>query len=316
MRVTGSDRVRIIHISSLWPPVVLGGAEIYAARLALEQEKAGHTVGVITQGVPGDGVVEVVPPWPYRLETFADQPAGRRAIFHGLDLYNPFAGRRMRRAIRRFAPDVIHSHFVAGLSTAALTTGATTAARVHHLHGYWLMCRRTTMVRPNGDPCHDVSCRAVMATRSAILRHHPPDLLLGPSQTVIDAHARFSWAAGRMRHVPHPLDEVPSHRSPATSPPGGPTTFGYLGQLSELKGIPTLLDAFAALAGEGHRLLVGGRGPLLSYVERAGPGVEALGWLDDDGKEGFFAKIHCLIVPSTPRRGRSSRSKPGPGGSR
>lgn len=290
--------MRILHISSLWPPVVMGGAELYAARLAREQAAVGHTVGAVTSGVPGDYVIEDLPAWPYRLDRFADQPAWRRATFHVLDLYNPLAAARMKRAIDRFAPDVIHSHFVAGLSTAAVTAGAGSAARVHHLHGYWLMCRRTTMRRPNGEVCTDVSCRVVGGSRSLIVRSHPPELFLAPSQSVIDAHSHLPWTGGRMRHVPHPLDQPAPDHAVAVATPGGKATFGYLGQLSEPKGIPTLLEAFASIAGDGHRLLVGGQGPMGDALGRAGPSVELLGWLDDREKDRFFSRIHCLIVPS------------------
>ena len=290
--------MRILHISSLWPPVVLGGAELYAARLAQEQARAGHTVGALTMGVAGDFVIEELPAWPYRLDRFADQPVWRRGVFHLLDLYNPLAAVQLKRAIGRFAPDVIHSHFVAGISTAAVTAGAGSAARVHHLHGYWLMCRRTTMRRPNGDVCTDLSCRLVQATRSALVRVHPPELFLAPSQSVIDAHAHLPWTQGRMRHVPHPLDEVVGDQPRAPVTPGGPMTFGYLGRLSEPKGISTLLEAFAPFARDGHQLLVAGQGPMADVVGRAGPSVQALGWLGDSEKEHFFSRIHCLIVPS------------------
>ena len=292
--------MRILHLSSLWPPVALGGAELYAARLAREQAMMGHTVGAITFGVAGDYVIEELPAWPYRLDRFAEQPIWRRALFHALDLYNPRAAASMKRAIARFEPDVIHSHFVAGLSTAAVTAGAGSAARVHHLHGYWLMCRRTTMRRPNGDLCTDLSCRLVKASRSALLRSNPPELLLAPSQSVIDAYAQLQWTDGRIRHLPHPLDQVAADRRPAAAlRAGGRATFGYLGLLAEQKGIPSLLAGFASVAGDGHRLLVGGVGRMADAVDRAGPSVEALGWLDETQKERFFSRIDCLIVPST-----------------
>lgn len=290
--------MRILHISSLWPPVVLGGAELYAARLAREQASMGHTVGALTFGVPGDYVIEDLPAWPYRLDHFDEQPLWRRGTFHLLDLYNPLAAARLRRAIGRFAPDVIHSHVVAGLSTAAVTAGAGSAARVHHLHGYWLMCRRTTMRRPNGEVCTDLSCRVVSASRSVLMRAHPPELFLAPSQSVIDAHAHLPWTEGRMRHLPHPLDQPAADHAVAVVTPGGKATFGYLGQLSEPKGIRTLLAAFASVVDDGHRLLVGGQGPMADALGRAGPSVEVLGWLDDSEKDRFFSRIHCLIVPS------------------
>ena len=57
---------RILMISSLWPPVVLGGAESYASALAEQLRARGGEVGVLTLGVGGADVVSTVSPWPYR----------------------------------------------------------------------------------------------------------------------------------------------------------------------------------------------------------------------------------------------------------
>jgi glycosyltransferase involved in cell wall biosynthesis len=85
-----------------------------------------------------------------------------------------------------------------------------------------------------------------------------------------------------------------------------PVTFGYIGQLTESKGVRTMLAAFAAQAASARdtaarrtRLLVAGAGPLRSEVARhADIGVEALGWVDVDRREDFFDAIDCLVVPS------------------
>ena len=42
--------MRILHLSVLYPPVIQGGAERFAATLAEEQAKRGHDVGVVTLG--------------------------------------------------------------------------------------------------------------------------------------------------------------------------------------------------------------------------------------------------------------------------
>lgn len=288
--------MRILHVSSLWEPVVLGGAEKYAGRLAEEQQRAGHTVGAITFGVTGDLVVEAVPAWPYRLDQFQQQPRWKRAAFRLADVYNPFAASRMRKAIKRFRPDVVHSHSIPGLSTAALTAG-TDVAHVHHVHDQWLMCRRTTSTLPSGEPCEDRSCKVIAAVRSQIVQRHPPELVLAPSRYVMDAHSRLQWTDGRMRHVPYSIGtEFEGHRAKVPTA-GQPISFGYIGQLSVQKGLETLLRAFAGLEGE-HRLIVAGEGDLAPAIARAGPRVTALGWVNGSAREQFFADVDCLVVPS------------------
>ena len=95
-------------LSSLWPPAVLGGAEVYAEELSRHLGERGHDVGVVTLGVHGDGVVAEVPVWPYRLDQFAAQPPWKRAAFHAADLANPRALRTVTEAVDRFRPAVVH----------------------------------------------------------------------------------------------------------------------------------------------------------------------------------------------------------------
>ena len=71
--------MRVLMLSSLWPPAVLGGAEVYAEELSRHLRERGHEVGVVTLGVESDVVVASVPAWPYRLDQFASQPAWKRA---------------------------------------------------------------------------------------------------------------------------------------------------------------------------------------------------------------------------------------------
>lgn len=294
--------MRILHLSSLWPPVVLGGAELYASALASAQRTAGHEVGVVTLGVDGPDVVAEVPPWPYRLEVFAGQPAWKRAISHGRDQYDPVAARVVRDTIRRFGADVVHSHSVPGMSVSALTApGRAGVAHVHTLHDYWLLCQRTTMVARDGEACATRcrGCVMVSSVRDRLLTRHPPEVVVAVSEAVAREHGPLAASAGRIRVVPNPIDATgPGPGAAMPQPPSVPATIGYLGQLVEIKGVRTLMAAFRALPAGTAQLLVAGTGPLADEVASAGPGVHALGWVDADARENFFRRIDALVVPS------------------
>jgi glycosyltransferase involved in cell wall biosynthesis len=293
-------------VSSLWPPVVVGGAESYAARLATELRGRDHEVAVLTLGVDGADVVAQVHPWPYRLDAWATQPTWKRAVFHSADVYRRATVTAMSAAVERFAPDVVHTHAVQGLSTAALTTPATLGCpHVHSLHDYWLLCQRTTLRTRSGRACRRCSlCGIVSAVRRAALSRSGPDVYLAPSEAVAGQHAANAHISERLRVVHHPVDPAPVRRW--TSHRDFAVTFGYIGQLTESKGVRTMLAAFAAHAATVRdtaagrtRMLVAGTGPLASEVARhAEIGVEALGWVDASGKEDFFDAIDCLVVPS------------------
>jgi len=304
--------VRVLLLSSLWPPAVLGGAELHAAQLAERLVDAGHEVGVVTYGSPGERVIAQVPSKPYPLQEFASQPASKRALMHLRDVWNPDTASILERAINEFSPDVVHSHTVQGMSAVALTRpGKMQIPHVHTLHDYWLLCQRTSMVQRDGTACTTAcrGCAAITSVRERQIRGNAPNVVVGVSKAVAAEHERLEWASGRVRVLYNPV-ESPAEPRTVRSPDKdvGAPVFGYLGQLAGYKGVGTLLSAFKAADIRGSRLLVGGRGPLLGAVEAAGAapsgaapsggGVEALGWVGGDTKEQFFNEIDCLVVPS------------------
>jgi glycosyltransferase involved in cell wall biosynthesis len=219
-------------------------------------------------------------------------------VFHAVDIYRPSTVRTLTRAIQQFRPDVVHTHSVQGLSSAALEVPSRRGiAHVHTLHDYWLLCQRTTMVSREGKPCDELcrSCAMVSWARNSIVARHPPTLVIAISEAVAREHARLAWTRGRIRVVPHPVEWLPE-------PPkrtAGPVMFGYLGQLTRVKGVEGLLEAFRVADVGDARLLIAGDGPeRVALRALAGPGVEFTGWLDPAGKAAFLDRIDCLVVPS------------------
>jgi glycogen synthase len=294
----GAEIRRVLMISSLWPPAVLGGAETYAAALAEQLRTRGTEVAAVTLGVPGPDVATAVRAWPYRLDRYTEQTLPRRTVFHLLDLYRPDASRAIRRAIEDVRPDVVHTHSVAGLSSAALAiAGRAEVGHVHTLHDYWLLCRRATLVKRGGSACvtRCVSCRAVSGIRNRVVARHPPDVVLAVSRAVAAEHGDVAWMRGRVRIAPNPVVRTPRRRGTS----GGPT-FGFLGRLTREKGVETVIDAFAsARLPASARLVIGGDGPLARTLgERLPDRVQLAGWLDDGAREAFYERIDALVVPS------------------
>jgi glycogen synthase len=292
--------MRILMVSNLWPPEVVGGAEQYASALSVRLRAAGHEVSVLTLGVEGPDVVGTVAPWPYPIQDASAQPAGRRLLFHAVDVHNPRAGRALDAAIARFVPDVVHSHAVQGLSTVALTRpGRRGIAHVHTLHDYWLLCQRNSMVHRDGRACETRcrSCAGISWLRNESARRSPPEVVLAVSHAIAREHEQIEWVAARQRVLYNPVEVVAGARTVARGD-GRPLTFGFLGRLGVDKGVETLLEAFTRAAVADARLVVAGRGPLDSAVRAAGPAVVAAGWVDAERKEALLDEVDCLVVPS------------------
>ncbi len=286
-------------LSSLWPPAVLGGAEVYAEELSRRLVDRGHEVGVVTLGVDADGVVASVPAWPYRLDQFASQPAWKRAAFHAADLGNVRAWRTVLDAVDLFRPDVVHSHSIQGMSALPLRVSARRdVAHVHTIHDYWLVCQRASMTNREGQSCPSQCrpCRAVTAIHRRELHGHGPHVVLCVSEATAREHERIAEIHDRIRVLRLPDGgRAMDHRRPAGTPP----VFGYLGQLAPHKGVLTLIDAFERLpAGQG-RLRIAGRGSVEDAVAaRAGGDVEYVGFVDAAAKAEFLGSLDCLVVPS------------------
>ncbi len=288
--------MRVLMVSSLWPPVVIGGAEQYAAALADRLERGGHEVGVVTLGVDAPRVVGTVPSRPYPMEDFAAQSRGVRMRFHATDVVRRDTRGILAEAFDTFRPDVVHSHVAQGMGPGALTAPAARGIpHVHTLHDYWLLCPRNSMVRRDGSVCGTRcwSCRALAGARELAIGRRPPDVVVAVSEAVARPHlAARPWMRDRTRVIYNPVEDpvVLDMR-----PDRAPFTFGFLGRLGRDKGIRTLLDAFAGF-GAGVRLVVAGRGEEQDRVESSA--ADYRGWVDDAGKEEFLASIDCLVVPS------------------
>ena len=84
---------------------------------------------------------------------------------------------------------------------------------------------------------------------------------------------------------------------------GAPAEEGFLalfvGRLVREKGVRVLLDAWRrAQLGEGAVLALAGEGPLRAEVERAGPDVQALGFVPRDHLPSLYAAADVLVLPS------------------
>jgi glycosyltransferase involved in cell wall biosynthesis len=96
---------------------------------------------------------------------------------------------------------------------------------------------------------------------------------------------------------------APELRRHARMHAGAPGEGGFLalfvGRLVREKGVRVLLDAWRrADLGEGAVLALAGEGPLRAEVERAGPGVEALGFVPRDHLPALYAAADVLVLPS------------------
>ncbi len=227
---------------------------------------------------------------------------------------NPSAYFGLRRALRRFRPDVVHVRmFLWQLSPLILPL----LRRVPSLYQavvYKDVCPKGSKLLPDGTPCTDPYGRAC-------LRHgcvSAPTWAATMTQLALlsrwrGAFTRIIALSGPMRDVLQAggLEDVGVvHNGVAERPMrpalSDPPVAAYAGRLSAEKGVGVLLQAFAAAspAVPGARLLIAGNGPeagaLRQRAEALGIAgqVEWLGHLPRAALEQRFGAAWVQAVPS------------------
>jgi glycosyltransferase involved in cell wall biosynthesis len=284
-------------ISNGLPPVDGGGAERYVAELVEALSSRGHQILVLSRvavSLPAAQVVGVggAPP----LDETGPETA--KAIWHLADQWRPNVHRTVAGHLRRFAPDVVHSHNVQRLSAAPFTAVAAAGVpHVHTAHDFNLMCLRASFTRDGtfcGGRC--LSCAPQRLVRSRALRLRL-DRLIAPSDYVAERHVQFG-VASRERTMVIRQGARPGITRIRTA--GERPVVGFIGTISAAKGIRTLLRAADRAAGA-WQLEIAGDGPIAGEVAEAARRLEWVsfrGRVDGAAREQFYDGIDLLVIPS------------------
>jgi glycosyltransferase involved in cell wall biosynthesis len=297
--------MRILHVTSLFAPYRVGGAERAVEALANAQRERGHTPSVLSLHETADGDIDVggIPVHQVRLRNVY-WPYGERRhgplkpLWHALDITNPWMARVVLRVVRRDRPDVLHTHNIGGFSTAVWRVAREEGIPVvHTLHDYHLVCPRSYMYR-SGRNC-ERQCRSCALFAGA--KRAPSagvNAVVGVTRFVLERHQ----ASGYFRGVPGAVigNAVPPPPLVAAPRPAGRVpTLGFIGRLTPAKGLALLADAFALVPRGACRLVIAGRGagPYVDTVRRRLEplGAEFPGWVEP---QAFYPQLDALVVPS------------------
>lgn len=320
---SADTRRRILIVSNLFPPEVVGGAEIVAARQARALCESGADVVVFAGGFAREGAE----PGSLSVE---DHGAFRvyRLILTSLDpdanFYNADCEARLLSVMSVHQPDIVHFHNVTGLGYNLIPAARAFGARVVvTLHDHAGLCFKNTLLRDDGTRCSNLEdcavCRPAIAAPDGTplpirLRRDyvawclgQADRLLSPSRAL----AETFMASGILTRSVTPLSNgIDGDRvKVAEKPEPAPLAFACFSYLGEHKGIPTLLAAAERLAGEPGlagrwHLTIAGHGHLAPALERDiaanrfGGAVTYAGRLDHDDALAQLARSHVVVLAS------------------
>ena len=213
---------------------------------------------------------------------------------------DPMATIRLVREIRRFRPDLVHTHLIhADLygQVAARLTGVPGVSSVHSAHTFY---RRQPYRSAASVAGH-------LARRTIAISHYVSELLVNAGIVPQDRVRMVHYGLDSQAWTSDP--EVRSEARRRMGLGGSEVTIGIASRLIRNKGHESLLEAVAALRGRGTpvRLLVAGDGPLRAELEALSSArgltgaVQFLGFLAN--VRSFMVACDIIAFPTQPELG-------------
>jgi glycosyltransferase involved in cell wall biosynthesis len=305
---------RILIISALFPPNVIGGAEVSAYNIAQGFRSQGWDVGVLCcaadlDQVCADKIEDGLRVWrianvrPYPANGYLTAPKYLKPIWHLQDHFDPRNRRLVRPILEAFRPDLVQLHILQGIGYNVIRDIAEIGLPANYFqHDLGLACIRMSMFK-NGSNCKGqcLTCALSSRYKLGLLRRIKHLQLISPSEgnfrrmsEVIDISSFTTRVALNPNSYPLPLIKR------TTS-----SLFRVLfaGRIHESKGIQTVVKALSRMAarGMGVELNIAGSGPYeheLRRMARELPFVRFYGFIPQQALSDLMQQCDVMTVPS------------------
>jgi len=283
--------VRILLVNSHGGDGTYGGAERYVSALGNGLLARGHDVEVLSAFPVQDG--SGLGTHALHHADWRDSPVRRVRNHVGDVVAAPWPS--LRAALETAAPDLVHTNNLPGIATGIWETARRLGLpTVHTLHDYQLLCPRTSLTRRDGTPCNPSPLLCGLRTRRLVRWAGGVRMVIAVSDYILRRHDGL-FPTSKTCVVRPPL--VPLRDRAPQRPSFPPKVLGYLGALTEVKGVRILLAAAPSLVERGLELRIAGDGPLRAEVE-ACDDVRYAGRLDRSELASFIAGCDVGMVPS------------------
>ena len=310
------NSLRIGMFTTFYPPFNFGGDGIDVQRTATALARRGHRVTVVhdvnayqwlagrtwpEQPLVQDGV-EVI-----GLRSRAGVLAPLLVHQTGMPIVH---GRRLEAIARERAFDVVMYHNASLVGGPGLLGIGGDALKIYVAHEHWLVCPTHVLWRNNEEPCDAQAC-----TRCVLAYGRPPqlwrytgqlrrrldrvDAFIARSAFSRDMHARFGFPKP-MHVLPYFLpDERAAAQAPTEASPHPRPYFLFVGRLTRIKGLHTVLPQMAHYPDAD--LLVIGDGEddqMLRQMAGSVPNIHFLGRMPNSELARFYRHAIAALCPT------------------
>jgi len=301
--------MKICLISNLYPPNVLGGAEVSVKKVSEELAKRGHEVIVITTPFNENKIdvinrvkiYEIDPLNIYRVYEHPHKSVLLKPLWHIIDLWNPYDNSIITKILKTENPDIVHIHNFKGLSISSFASAKKlNIPIVFTAHDYSLICMRANLLNSSGKICENPAalCKVYNHIQKQLVKNKP-DLLVSPSQFVIDK-LTSNGLFENVKHKKIPLG-IELNRNQKVEKNYSPVDILYAGNLGEHKGVHILLNAFMQIKNDNIRLHIVGKGDCeekLKIMVKNDNRIIFHGFLEGKKLSQMYERANLTVVPS------------------
>lgn len=301
--------MKICFISNLYPPNVLGGAEIIVEKMALSIQDYGHKSIIITTSPDEDRhTIQRDNTTIYQLNTTKLYPTYKQTeaqgikkpLWHVLDLWNSSTLNAIKEILIDEKVDIIHINNYKGLSLSCFKAGKDLNIPViYESHDFSLICPRANLINGKNTLCESRNfiCNEYVKQQRRLLNDNV-DVLISPSQFMIDKfHENDFFNHTYCVKIPLGVE----YESRKTIKTYDSFDITYIGSLGKHKGVDTLIKAFKEIEGDNLKLHIIGKG----YDEEEFKGLSEdderivfHGFVDNRDIMDYYQMTNILVIPS------------------
>lgn len=297
--------MKICIVCTLYPPYILGGAEISTSLLAKGLVQNGHEVSVITTGQTDCkeiiGGVTV-----YRLENIniywrypqRDKLLVKKMLWHFFDIYNVGYRKKLQNLLCMLKPDIVHTGNLCGLSCIVWNVAQKQHIPiVHTLRDYYLLCPQQTMIKGTKS-CKSqcLVCKSYSVIKK--IMSQKVNAVVGISNFILNHHLNYGYFKNAIYTcvIPNSIEShnhIPKSNTKIKD-------IGYIGRLSPEKGIELMIEAFINCNNRGlNKLRIAGTGnkKYTDFLKQKYKDENII-FCGESKPIDFFQRISLLIVPS------------------